>query len=221
MVGPVSDEIRYLILCRVVIAVFVTSKEYRGFPTVGKNPAFDSIQSIARRIFSIEAVQVLPEFVIQYTYNNDASKAVSTLESSPLLPVDLSTAGMNANCWMYFKHLHHPPHRQIATIAPTISMLKSSKKTIDNNEDLFTNATTGGMLLAQIPLDRENNNNNVNSKLSPKSEKNKSKSNNNNGASGMINVKLLEKRLKNRQRKCRREALTSWEQLAFKCCKAT
>ena len=74
--------------------------------------------------------------------------------------------------------------------------------------------TTSGIRLAQIPLDRENNNNNVNSKLSPKSEKNKSKSNNNNGASEMINVKLLEKRLKNQATETsRREALTSWEQL--------
>jgi hypothetical protein len=36
--------IRYLVLCRVVVGkVFVTSKEYTGFPTVGANLAFDSM----------------------------------------------------------------------------------------------------------------------------------------------------------------------------------
>ena len=42
--GQVNDEIRYLVLCRVAVGkVFVTSKEYRGFPSVGTDPAFDSM----------------------------------------------------------------------------------------------------------------------------------------------------------------------------------
>ena len=41
--GPITDEIRYLVLCRVAVGkVFVTSKEYKGFPSVGNDPTFDS-----------------------------------------------------------------------------------------------------------------------------------------------------------------------------------
>eukprot|EP00942_MAST-04A_sp_MAST-4A-sp1_P009368 g9368.t1 len=218
--GPVSDEIRYLILCRVVIGkVFVTSKEYRGFPTVGKNPAFDSMYNpLQEEYLVLRPVQVLPEFVIQYTYNNDASKVVSTLESSPILPVDLSTAGMKMPTAGWDLQISSP-----STASPNSNNSSNDKHVKkaqkSDHEDNVRRAvpptpTTSGIRLAQIPLDRENNNNNVNSKLYPKSEKNKSKSNNNNGASEMINVKLLEKRLKNQATETsRREALTSWEQL--------
>jgi hypothetical protein len=116
--GDVNDDIRYLVLCRVAVGkVFVTSKEYRGFPSVGTDPAFDSMYNpLQEEYLVLRPHQVLPEFVIQYvlkknpaaqattvtsstTASTTATSASSTTNSSaqqnqteiPLIPIDLST----------------------------------------------------------------------------------------------------------------------------------
>ena len=74
--GGQDDSIRYLVLCRVVVGkVFVTSKDYRGFPAVGSNLAFDSMFNPAQEEYLIIHPQnVLPEFLVQYKYiRKDAS----------------------------------------------------------------------------------------------------------------------------------------------------
>ena len=99
--GVVDNKVRYLVLCRVVIgSVFVTSKEYRGFPSVGKDPSFHSMYNpLMEEYLVLQPGQVLPEFLIQYTYKTDsaASKEHAPLLSSksgeltPAIPVDLSS----------------------------------------------------------------------------------------------------------------------------------
>jgi hypothetical protein len=221
--GPVTDEIRYLILCRVVIGkVFVTSKEYRGFPTVGKNPAFDSMYNpLQEEYLVLRPVQVLPEFVIQYTYNNDVSKVVASFESSPILPVDLSTAGMKMPNTVWDLQISSPSTSNNHNGNSTSNDKKKAQKSDHDDivrRSVLPTPTTSGIRLARVPLDLENSdissNVNINNgKISPKSSKD---SNNlaNKSASEMVDVQLLEKRLKNQATETsRREALTSWEQL--------
>ena len=65
---------RYLVLCRVIVGkVFVTSKEYRGFPVVVGNASgsgsFDSMYNPLQEEYLLVTPQnVLPEFLVQYKY---------------------------------------------------------------------------------------------------------------------------------------------------------
>ena len=125
--GPITT-IRYLVLCRVAVGkVFVTSKEYKGFPAVGSDPAFDSMYNpLQEEYLVLRPEQVLPEFIIQYVFKKLPSSTISaklagtsdsSLSSSPsssslagnaaaslpLMPIDLSTPhlnlGPNDNPW--------------------------------------------------------------------------------------------------------------------------
>lgn len=117
--GPITDDIRYLVLCRVAVGkVFVTSKEYKGFPSVGNDPAFDSMYNpLQEEYLVLRPDQVLPEFIIQYVFKKLPSSAVSAKmagkmaaassssmntgssssasASLPLMPIDLSTPHVN------------------------------------------------------------------------------------------------------------------------------
>ena len=77
--GPITDEIRYLVLCRVAVGkVFVTSKEYKGFPAVGSDPAFDSMYNpLQEEYLVLRPEQVLPEFIIQYVFKKLPSSTIS------------------------------------------------------------------------------------------------------------------------------------------------
>lgn len=83
--GPINEQIRYLVLCRVAIGrVFVTSKEYKGFPAVGRDPAFDSMYNpLQEEYLVLHANQVLPEFVVQYVFKHAPGNAAHSSPSSP------------------------------------------------------------------------------------------------------------------------------------------
>ena len=91
--GAVNDNIRYLVLCRVAVGkVFVTSKEYKGFPSVGTDPAFDSMYNpLQEEYLILRPRQVLPEFVIQYVLKKNPAS------TTPVVPVALPPASASAS----------------------------------------------------------------------------------------------------------------------------
>ena len=123
--GEVNDDIRYLVLCRVAVGkVFVTSKEYRGFPSVGTDPAFDSMYNpLQEEYLVLRPEQVLPEFVIQFVLKKNSSTTSTSMTTSatssslaaasssndlsageiPVIPIDLSTPHVvlppSDTCW--------------------------------------------------------------------------------------------------------------------------
>ena len=214
--GPVTDEIRYLILCRVVIGkVFVTSKEYRGFPSVGKNPAFDSMYNpLQEEYLVLRPVQVLPEFVIQYTYNSDSSKVVSNAASSPILPVDLSTAGIkmpDAGWDMQISSLTTASSSNNGSSSNDRHVKKAQKSDHDEpvRRSIPPTPTACSIRLAQVPLDQEN--------ILTANSANNAPKNSDGGkvtTTKPMHLDMIEKRLKNQSIEIsRRESLTSWEQL--------
>ena len=199
--GPVSSDIRYLILCRVVIGkVFVTSKEYRGFPSIGKTPAFDSMYNpLQEEYLVLRPEQVLPEFVIQYTYSKEASSAAKVHKSNPILPIDLSTASVKVPDTAWNIEISAP------SVAGGANDKSNQKKDQKNDEGTGSNnnrivpplATTKGIRLAAVPLDRTS------------AEEYAGES-----ADTMIDLDLAEAKLGQQSLDVsRRESLTSWEQL--------
>ena len=97
--GELNENIRYLVLCRVAVGkVFVTSKEYKGFPSVGTDPAFDSMYNpLQEEYLILRPRQVLPEFIIQSAVKrNPGATAVPTTTKNPpneipVIPIDLSS----------------------------------------------------------------------------------------------------------------------------------
>ena len=92
--GPVNDDIRYLVLCRVAVGkVFVTSKEYRGFPSVGTDPAFDSMYNpLQEEYLVLRPHQVLPEFVIQYVLKKNPAAVTSATSTTSTNSSNSSTS---------------------------------------------------------------------------------------------------------------------------------
>ncbi len=83
--GPIGDGIRYLVLCRVAVGkVFVTSKEYKGFPSVGTDPAFDCMYNpMQEEYLVLRPQQVLPEFVIQYVFKQTPGAVAAGGNNAP------------------------------------------------------------------------------------------------------------------------------------------
>eukprot|EP00941_MAST-03F_sp_MAST-3F-sp1_P004462 g4462.t1 len=79
--------VSYLSLCRVILEkLFVTSREYDGFPTPTKTSAFDSMYSPSQEEYLImKPENVLPEFIVQFSWkpaDNGKSAPWSTLATA-------------------------------------------------------------------------------------------------------------------------------------------
>jgi len=197
--GPVSEEIRYLVLCRVVIGkVFVTSKEYRGFPTVGNNPAFDSMYNpLQEEYLVLRPEQVLPEFVIQYNYNRESGSVSAAQSSNPILPVDLSTASIQVPETVWDIELSSPS----STVKGDSQKDQKSDRDERQHRVVPVHSTTTPIRLGHMPLDRTTA---EDYSLAP----------NDQTGGPMIDPYLAAAKLNKKSLEVsRRESLTSWEQL--------
>ena len=133
-----------------------------AFQAWEKIPAFDSMYNpLQEEYLVLRPVQVLPEFVIQYTYNSDSSKVVSNAASSPILPVDLSTAGIkmpDAGWDMQISSLTTTSSSGNGSSSNDRHVKKAQKSDQDEavRRSIPPTPTACSIRLAQVPLDQEN-----------------------------------------------------------------